>query len=180
MILNFDSSRMSPSQDFVPLLCPSKPECPHLLQNSSSHSPLSSSKPAGPAWASLSFPWIHSHGSARQPLSSKACLGFTSTEKPFQKFLPDSTTVTLTSSPERLPIHLTPGWVGLFHCVFMSEYHMPHHGVSPPHTHTPLRALYCVLNFLSLQHWALRGYKPTVLAGLSGAKWVYQGHPETS
>lgn len=125
---------MSRPQDFVPLLCPSKPECPHLLQNSSSHSPLSYSKPVGPAWASLFFPWTHSYGSARQPLSSKACLGFTSAEKPFQKFRPDSTTVTLTSSPERLPIHLTPGWVGLFHCVFMSEYHVPHHGVSP---HTP-------------------------------------------
>lgn len=39
--------------------------------------------------------------------SSKACFKFTFTKKPVQKFLPHSSTVTLTNSPEWLPIHLT-------------------------------------------------------------------------
>ena len=69
------------------------PQCPHFLQKSSSHSPLSCSKLVSPACASLFFPRTHPHDSAMQPSSPKAFLRVTSMEKPFQKFLPDSTTV---------------------------------------------------------------------------------------
>ena len=70
------------------------PQCLHFLQKSSSHSPLSYAKLVGPACASPSFPRIQPHDSAMHPSSPKAFPRVTSMEKPFQKFLPDSTAVT--------------------------------------------------------------------------------------